>query len=494
MTPWANLDGQHDGYVAGHLIEAAVAHHLATGQTNFLHVACRLADHIYRYFIEEKHAGVCGHAELELALVRLYRVTGERRYLELAQDWIERRGKPWRYTADTPRSYFMDHLPIRQVSEITGHAVRSLFYATAVADVAAETGDRDLQDAARRLWRSATQRKMYVTGSVGSQKADEGFGPDYDLPNTGYAESCAACGLVYFAEAMFRLEGAAESVDVMERVLYNAVLHGISLDGTNTYYCNPLTDADHLRDNCWVCCPPCLSRTLLRVPGYLYAQTGRDVYVNLYAASETSIRLKDVTVGLTVETRYPWDGQVKLTLRPTAPAQFNLRLRLPDWRRAAKLRLNGQGIAEPTTDRGYALLAREWRPGDTVELDLPMPIERVEAHPNVAANTSRVALQRGPVVFALEGVDNPGGLSLALPRDPQLRAEIRSNLLGGVVVVTGRSTEDRAFMAVPFYALANRGKSQQKVWLRQDGKATASNGWEDKLYRPWDSTGREARF
>jgi uncharacterized protein len=486
MTPWANLDGQHDGYVAGHLIEAAVAHHLATGKTNFLEVARRLAGHIYQRFIVEQHEGVCGHAELELALVRLYRVTGQRRDLELAQDWIERRGRSWRYTTDTPRSYFMDHLPIRQVNEITGHAVRSLFYATAVADVGAETGDAGLREAARRLWRSVTQRKMYITGSVGTQKSDEGFGPDYDLPNTGYAESCAACGLLYFGDATFRLDGEAESIDVLERVLYNAVLHGISLDGTNTYYCNPLTDADHARDNCWVCCPPCLSRTLLRVPGYLYAQTDRDLYVNLYAASRATVRLKETTVRLSTETRYPWDGAVKITLTPENVATFSLRLRVPAWCRQATLRFNGAVAPSPRVENGYATLTREWRAGDVVKLDLPMPVERIEAHPRVQADAGRVALQRGPIVFGLEGVDNAGNLSITLPADPQLRAAFRPELLGGITVITGRATDGRPFTAIPFYALANRGKSQQKVWLRQAGKTDEPDNGAERLYQRWE--------
>ncbi len=490
MTPWANLDGQHDGYVAGHLIEAAVAHHLATGKTNFLHVARRLADHIYQYFIVEKHEGVCGHAELELALVRLYRVTGERRYLELAQDWIERRGKPWQYTTDTPRSYFMDHLPIRQVNEITGHAVRALFYATAVADVGIETGNPGLQAAARRLWRSATERKLFVTGSVGSQKADEGFGPDYELPNTGYAESCAACGLVYFANAMFRLDGEAESIDVLERVLYNAVLHGISLDGINTYYCNPLTDENHSRDNCWVCCPPCLSRTLLRLPDYLYAQTDRDLYVNLYAGSQASVRLKDGPVKLAVETSYPWDGKAKLTVNPANPATFSLRLRIPGWCRDPKLKLNGESIARPKLERGYAVLSREWRLGDTVELDLPMPVERIEAHPKVQADTGRIALQRGPLVYAVEAVDNTGQVDLSLPADPQFQVEWQPGQLGGVTVIKGRTAGAKPFTAIPFYALANRGNSKQAVWLRQVGKTESPEGWEGRLYRRWEMVER----
>jgi uncharacterized protein len=494
MTPWANLDGQHDGYVAGHLIEAAVAHHLATGQTNFLHVACALADHIHRTFVLEQREGVCGHAELELALVRLYRVTGQARYLELALNWIERRGRRWAYTSETPRSYFMDHLPIRQVPEVTGHAVRTLFYLTGVADAAVESGDLELQECARRLWDNTVQRKMYVTGSVGTQEKDEGFGADYELPNRGgYAESCAACGLLYFAQAMFRLEGRAESIDVLERVLYNGILHGISLDGATTYYRNPLADENHPRDNCWVCCPPCLSRTLLRVPDYLYARTATDLYVNLYAGSTVTVALRDQTLKLRQQTDYPWDGRVTLTLEPERPATFGLRLRQPGWCRSATVRLNGTIIQAAAASDGYILVRREWRPGDVVVLELPMPVERLEAHPRVTADRGRVALQRGPIVYGFEALDNRGQADLILPRDPLLQAEARPDFLGGVVVIRGKTAEDQPFLAVPFYALANRAPSKQAVWVRQTGQTESVSSWEGKLYRRLDATSLRAQ-
>ena len=484
-TPWANLDGQHDGYVAGHLIEAAVAHHLATGKRTFLDVACRLADHIYQYFITEKHPGVCGHAELELALVRLTRVTGERRYLHLAKEWIERRGKPGPHSSDTQRSYCMDHLPIRQVPEVTGHAVRALFYLTGVAAVAAETGDAGLGDAARRLWQSTTRRKMYVVGSVGSQEKDEGFGPDYDLPNQGYSESCANCGLVYYAHSMFLLDGEAESMDVLERTLYNAVLHGIALDGTSTYYRNPLTDENNPRNNCWICCPPCLSRTLLRVQEYVYARTDRDLTVNLYAAGTAALSFGKTPVTVTQETLYPWDGRVKIGVQPAGRVRFALRLRIPGWCASARVSINGKQIARPRMEKGYVVIAREWQRGDHVDLDLPMLVERIEAHPNIVEDRGRVALQRGPLVYAFEGLDNAGDAEVSLPADPGFRVEHRPGFLGGVTVITGARADGRPFTAIPFYALANRENSRQRVWVPQAGKSDAPAGWEGLLYRPW---------
>ena len=486
IKPWSWLDGRHEGYVAGHLIEAAVAHYQATGRSDFLEVARGVADNVYQVFITEGKPGVCGHAELELALVRLYRATGERRYLELARNWIERRGKPWAYDSETPRAYFMDHLPIVQVQEVTGHAVRTMFYLTGVADVAAETGDQGLSDAARRLYVDTTQRRMYISGSVGTQEKDEGFGPAYDLPNEGgYGESCAACGLIYYSDAMFRLDRDSSSIDVLERTLYNAALHGIALDGCHTYYRNALHDQDHPRDNCWVCCPPCLSRTLLRVPGYMYATAGRDLWVNLYAGGEATATVGDRPVKLTQTTSYPWDGQITLDVDPGAqPLAMALRLRLPGWAAGHTLRLNGAAVNDAKREKGYLVLDRQWRAGDRVELDLPMPIERMAAHPKMANNAGRVALMRGPILYGLESLDNPT-VEPRLGAEPGLRAEWRGDLLGGVTVLRFRSADATEHLAIPYYAMANRGNATQRVWLAQNDMPTEQAGWDGRLYRAW---------
>ncbi|MEI6503477.1 MAG: beta-L-arabinofuranosidase domain-containing protein, partial [Armatimonadota bacterium] len=484
IKPWSWMDGRHEGYVAGHLIEAAVAHYLATGKRSFLDIACKNADHIYQHFITEGAEGVCGHAELELALVRLYRVTGEKRYLALAKEWIERRGKLLPGQDPSRQFYGMNHLPIREVPEVVGHAVRTMFYLTGVAEVANETGDKGLQQAARRLWRDTTLRKMYVTGSVGSLAEDEAFGPAYDLPNDGYCESCAACGLLYYAQAMFLLDGDSRSVDVLERVLYNAVLHGISLDGVTTYYRNPLSDANHARDNCWVCCPPCLSRTLLRLPDYVYATTPQSLYVNLYVGGSATALVGKLPVTVTQETQYPWQGQVKLNLSPERPAAFGLRLRIPGWCGAWTVAVNGTPVAKPKVEQGYVVLQRQWRKGDTVALELAMPVERIEARPEVKADTGRVAIQRGPLVYGLEGLDNDGGnVDVTLAADPQLRFEHRGDFLGGVTVVLAKAADGHDVRAVPFYALANRERSRQTVWVAQEGKQEQRAGWEERLYR-----------
>jgi len=487
LTPWGNLYHQHDGYVAGHLYEAAVAHFNATGKPTLLDVARKSADQAHRYFLVEKNPGFPGHAEIELALVELYRATGRKRYLELAQTFIERRGK--NKPKDCPRfpcEYFQDHLPIRRQKEIKGHAVRAVFFATGVADVALETGAPDMHIAARRLWESITKRKMYITGSIGASRRHEAFGDDYALPNNGYCESCAACGLADFAHRMLMLQADAQCADVLERVLYNAILHGISLDGKSFYYRNPLNDRNHPRGNNWCCCPPNLSRTLLKLGRYIYAQNKKDIYVNLYVGGTATISSPNNTVTLTQQTDYPWNGKVKILVKPQNESKFAVNLRIPGWCQKAHLKINQVDVAQFPLRPGYARIKRKWKRNDVIELQLPMPIQRIEAHPNVKDNTGLVAIQRGPIVYGLEALDNNENLDIALPLDPRFKSEHRPDFLGGVTVIKGKSAKGTPFLAVPFYALANRRKTSQVVWLPQKGKKENLTGWEDKLYRPLD--------
>ncbi len=485
-TRWNHLDGQHEGYVMGHMIEAAVAYYDATGKKQFLEVARKAADHIYDYFITQKHEGVCGHAELELALARLYRVTGDKKYLQLASEWVERRGKPWSGRTHGDRKYFMDHLPIRQVPEVVGHTVRTMFYLTGATEVATETKDPTLKAAARRLWANTTTRKMYITGSVGALAQDEAFGADWELPNKGYCESCAACGLVYYAQAMFLMDGKSDSIDVMEKVLYNGLLHGISLDGTTTYYCNPLADESNPRNNCWVCCPPCISKTLLRLPEWVYATASDGIYVNLYVGGETQTNLKSGPVKLTQKTDYPWNGAVSIGVDPGKPSTFTLRLRVPGWARSQAVTVNGKAIRASRLTDGYVCIKRKWAAGDRVTIDFPMPIERIEAHPNVKEDVGMAAIQRGPVVYALESLDNGGNVDLTLSPAPAFKVEYSPGFLGGVNVITGTRSDGVVFTAVPFYALANRENSRQAVWIKQSGMAPRATGWDGLLYRPLD--------
>ncbi len=487
--PWdpAFLDGSHDGYVLGHMIEAAIEYHAATGKRAFLEIACRAADQAWRHFLGPNgQPGFCGHAELEMALLELYRVTHESRYLDLSRAFVEWRGRGKVPPAGpTPRAYFQDEVPLRAQRSLDGHAVRAVFFATGVTDLALETGDGDYRLAAQRFWDSTTLRRLAITGGVGPRREHEAFGEDYELPNDGYYESCAACGLADFAQRMFLLERRAESADVLERVLYNAVLHGISLGGTNTYYCNPLSDADHERDNCWVCCPPNLSRTLLQVGRYAYARTGRDLYVNLFVGGTVRVPLESGEVTLRVETDYPWDGKVKLRVEAKSPVPFALHVRKPGWCDRAELTLNSAAGANPSPDEsGYWTFDRTWSDGDALSLALEMPVRRMMAHPNVASCRGKVALQRGPVVYGFEGLDNAGNARVVLGAAPKFTVEHRPDLLGGVTVIHGEDASGSPVLALPFFALANRGKSTQEVWVEQQDLAVTDAWWLGALYRP----------
>ena len=480
---WGALPGQHDGYVLGHLYEAAVAHYRATGKKNYLDIAVKSADQAWRHFIENKTKGVPGHAEIELALIELYRATKNEKYVELARAFIERRGTEM--GSATGKAYHQEHLPIRKQNSIEGHAVRAVFFATGVADVALATGDKDIRAAANRLWHSAAKRKLYITGSAGAMGRGESFGPDYVLPNRAYAESCAACAMANFAHRMVQLEGDADMADELERVLYNSVLHGIALDGKSFYYRNPLSDNKHPRGNNWCCCPPTLSRTILHVGRYAYARTDNDIYVNLYVGGEAAIPLKDNRVGLKVDTEYPWKPKVSIAVNPSKPAEFAVRLRIPGWSRDTKLSVGGKLLAKPPVEKGYAVIRRSWKRGDKIELDIPMPVMRIEAHPGVAENKGKVAIQRGPIIYGLEGLDNDGKPLVTLGEDPKFEAKYRADLFGGVVVVSGKTAEGKPFTAIPFYVLANRERSNQEVWLPQQGKTESRQGWEGRLYRQW---------
>jgi uncharacterized protein len=481
------LDGSHDGYVLGHMIEAALEYHANTGKRNFLDIACRAADQAYEHFLgTDGRPGFCGHAELEMALVELVRVVPEPRYLELSKAFIEWRGRgKVKPAGDTPRAYFQDGQPLRQQRTLEGHAVRAVFFATGVADVAIETGDGDYRLAAHRFWDSTTLRRMTITGSIGPRREHEAFGEDYELPHNGYYESCAACGLADFAQRMFLLDRQADSAEVLERTLYNAILHGISLDGVTSYYGNPLSDRDNPRYNSWVCCPPNLSRTLFQVGRYAYAYSDAAIYANLYVAGAATLPLEAGTARLNVATEYPWDGRVSIRVELEKPQRFSLNLRRPSWCPAVRLTLNGQAV-DPRSpgECGYLRLDREWNSGDVVEFVMEMPVQRIEAHPNIREGAGRVALQRGPIIYGVEAVDNDGRTDLELDADPAFQANFQRDLLGGVTVIDGKTADGSPFVAIPFYALANRTKSSQEVWMRQRGLKPSEEWWTGQLYRP----------
>ena len=510
---WANLGMWHELYCAGHLIEAAVAYWEATGKRKFLDVVCRYADAIDSVFGPGKRRGCPGHEEIELALVKLYRATGEGRYLELALFFLNQRGqKPSVFLEELERldpedarlnrhffgegeafhtEYCQDHLPVREQGEAVGHAVRAMYLYCAMADVAGETGDRELLRACLRLWNSVCERRMYITGSIGSSLRNEGFTHDYDLPNlSAYAETCAAVGLVFWSHRMLELECDGRFSDVMERALYNGAISGVSLDGRRFFYVNPLESRGEVARRKWfdcACCPPNIARLLASLGRYVYSQGERGAWVNLYIQGHGELEVGGRSVVIEQKTAYPWKQKVSLRIRPAEPTKFALSLRIPGWCRAPRATLLGRPLRlVPLMRKGYARIERVWRPNDRLELFLPMPVERIAANPAVAANAGRVALQRGPLVYCLEAADNGASLDdLILPRDAKLAARFDTGLLGGTTVISGRArridrsgwtnalylpacsrTKAARLEAVPYCVWNNRKPGEMLVWIR----------------------------
>ena len=502
---WTNLRDWHELYCAGHLIEAGVAHFEATGERSLLDVVARYADHIDATFGRGrgKRAGYPGHEEIELALVRLYHATGEQRYLNLSRYFIDERGRrPHFYDRearrrgeDPRRDWEWDytknqsHLPLRRQREAVGHAVRAMYVYSGMADVAALMRDASLSRACRRLWDSVTARKMYLTGGVGAVRRGEALGPDYFLPAEGaYAETCAACGLVFFAHRMLQSEADARYADVMERPLYNGLISGVSLDGQKFFYENPLaSDGSHRRKPWYdcACCPPNLARVLASLGRYAYSTNKRAIWVHLFIGGSATFTVGGRPVRLEVRTRYPWDGDVCIRVIVESPTRFPLMLRVPGWCRRYGVYANGRRAAPPVR-RGYLELRRAWREGDEIRLTLDMPIERVHAHPNVVDAAGKVALQRGPIVYCVEESDHGVDVRrLILPQRAKLDARFDRRLLGGCVTVEGeaavatgtgrkgslygRCAELRRIKlrAVPYCLWDNRAPGTMTVWMLQ---------------------------
>jgi DUF1680 family protein len=476
---YSDLKDGHELYCAGHLIEAAVAHHRATGKRNLLDVATRLADHIDSMFGEGKRHGIDGHEEIELALFKLADLTGEGRYRKLGEYFVRERG---RGSGGRPLwgAYYQDHKPAVDATEVTGHAVRQAYLLCAMADLAAATGDRAVVAALDRLFDDLVTTKMYITGGIGSRHDGEAFGESYELPNeTAYAETCAAIGNALWNHRMNLLHRHGRYADVVERVLYNGFLSGVSLTGDKFFYVNPLASRGGHHRKAWygtACCPVNVVRFLPSLPGYVYATGDSGLYVNLYAAGEANLTVKGTKLDVRQETRYPWDGTVRLTLTPERPGPFSVFLRIPEWCEHPTYRVNGQRIKDVVITDGYLPVRVVWQRGDTIELDLPMPVRRVKADPRVKANVGRVALQRGPVVYCAEAVDHGGRVDdLILPEDAELDVEHRPDLLGGLTVITGaaqRRTKDGTIpvklKAIPYYAWDHREPGQMAVWLAED--------------------------
>jgi uncharacterized protein len=517
---WQDLAWGHELYSAGHLIEAAVAHKACTGKDVLLDVARRLADCIARAFGTGpgQIRGVCGHPEIELALFRLYRSTGEARYRDLAEFFVEERGRdPAAFDGKEPlgfvipktrwisRDYFLNHEPLRAQSDATGHAVRAVYMYSAMADEYAASGDPRLLEALRTLWDSVVSRRMYVTAGIGSQAHGERFTCDYDLPSdTAYAETCASIGLAFWASRMTTIEGDSRYADVLERALYNGILSGVSLDGTRYFYVNPLEalpaaiacrqDHEHVKGSRvqWFgcsCCPPNIARLVASQASYLYGISDGAVWVHHYAQSEAEASVGGARVRVGQETDYPWSGGVSLSVEPDREAEFELRLRIPDWCGGARCSVGGE-LYDGPMERGYLVLRRRWKPGDRVELDLDMRCRVLEADPRIPELAGRLAVQRGPIIYCAESIDNGDALhSLVLDPDRGLEAEYDPSLMGGAVRLRARAfreypaevgrsalpygerkkgrVESVQLMLVPYHMWGNRSPGgEMRVWMR----------------------------
>lgn len=492
---WTNLMSAHELYCAGHLFEAAVAYYEATGKRNLLDVAIRFADHIDSIFGEGKRLGYPGHPEIELALVKLWKVTGDKRYLELARFFILKRGtKFFAQEHNIPLeqydgTYWQDNVPIKEQKEIVGHAVRAGYLMAGATDVGRETNDEELLQMVQRVWRNATERRMFITGGIGSSSANEGFTTDYDLPNlTAYQETCASCAMVFWAQRLALLYGDAKYVDVLERSLYNGALAGISLSGDRFFYVNPLESKGGYKREEWfgcACCPPNIARLIASLGDYIYAQSEEGIWVNLYVQSRADVELKGGKVRLEVIGDYPWDGHMLISLHPSQPFEFSLHLRVPGWCRGVDVRINGKREEKPTIEKGYVVIKRTWKEGDKVEIDLPMPVEKIVAHPGVKEDVGKMALQRGPLVYCFEEEDQRAPLRfIYLTLAEEFKPKWEGNLLGGVAVLEGEGVASDGVdwqgklyqpapakvkrvkvRAIPYYAWGNREPGAMKVWM-----------------------------
>lgn len=499
LERWSNLRVNHELYNVGHLYEAAVAHYQATGKRTLLDVALKNADLIDQVFGPTGRRDVPGHQEIELGLVKLYRATGEERYLALAKFFLDERGHAHGrklYANFENPGYMQDHLPVTQQKEAVGHAVRALYMYSGMADVAALTGDKTYSVALDRIWQDVVAGKLYLTGGVGARHKGEAFGETYELPNQhAYAESCAAIANVLWNQRMFLLHGHARYADLMELTLYNGFLAGVDLNGERFFYPNPLAADGEWAFNKgsrerqpWFdcsCCPTNDVRFLASLPGYIYGVREGNLFVNLYVAGRSQISLAGQSVSVVQKTDYPWNGQIQLTLEPGRPTSFGLRLRIPGWTRQGPvagdlytyldrgdqpvgLTVNGE-VMQPIMEDGYALLQRTWRSGDVVKLDLPMPVRRVTCHPGVKENRGRVALMRGPLVYCVEGIDHESGVQdLVLPGDVNLTVSHRPDILGGVSILNALLPHHHRLTAVPYFAWGHRGPGSMAVWLAQE--------------------------
>lgn len=473
---WDNMD-KHEMYCAGHMIEAGVAYYNVTGKRKLLDVCIRMADHMMTIFGPGKRNWVPGHEEIELALVKLYQVTGEKKYLDFSEWLLEQRGHGYgSYSVHVDPEgarkwnpiYYQDDAPVRDMCEIAGHAVRAMYLYCGMADVAAYTGDQGYIDALNRLWDDVVVRNMYITGGIGQSAHNEGFTTDYSLPNlTAYCETCASVGMVLWNWRMNQFTGDSKYADVMERSMYNGALAGISLEGDLFFYVNPLESVGKHHRKPWygcACCPSQICRFLPSIGNYIYGLSQDAVWVNLYMGNTAEVKVGGKNVTLTQETNYPWEGAVALTVGTKSPIKTQMRMRIPEWCRSYTLAVNGTAVNAPV-EKGYAVIERKWKDGDKIELVLDMPVEVVAADPRVKENEGRRALQRGPLVYCLEEADNKVDYDqLRISEDASFSTEFKPDFLRGVVTITAQ-TGSQTLNYIPYYSWDNREPGRMQVWV-----------------------------
>lgn len=466
---WTNMD-KHEMYCAGHMIEAGVAYYQATGKRKLLDVCIRMTDHMMSQFGPGKRHWVPGHEEIELALVKLYQTTQEQKYLDFAYWLLEERGHGHGTMGDEGKwdpVYYQDIVPVRRLTDISGHAVRCMYLYCGMADVAALKNDTGYIAAIDRLWDDVVHRNMYITGGIGSSRDNEGFTEDYDLPNLdAYCETCASVGMVLWNQRMNQLTGDSKYIDILERSLYNGALAGISLGGDRFFYVNPLeSKGDHHRQEWYgcACCPSQLSRFLPSIGNYIYASSDDALWENLYIGNTGQIRIGETDILLTQETDYPWDGSVKLTISTSQPLEKEIRLRIPNWCKTYDLSINGKRI-NVSEKKGYAVI-KDWKSQDVIALDMDMPVEIVAADPHVKENFGKRAIQRGPLVYCMEEIDNPEYFDqIQLSPSTTFQTAFVSDILNGIKTI---KTNGRAQSAtfIPYYAWDNRKAGKMRVWI-----------------------------
>ncbi len=497
-------DGSHELYNAGHLYEAAAAHFVATGKRNLFDVALKNANLVCATFGPNGRHEVPGHQVIEIGLCKLYRITGEENYLKTAKFFLDERGDKAGH--DLIGEYAQDHIPVVDQDSAVGHSVRAAYMYAGMADVAALTGDAAYIKALDRIWQDVVGSKMYLTGGIGATGGNEGFSHPYVLPNmSAYCETCAAIANAFWNYRMFLLHGDAKYIDVLERIIYNGFLSGVSMEGNRFFYPNPLESFRGAARAEWfecACCPPNVLRFIPSIAGYIYAQDSDDIFVNLFIGGQSMIKLGQRSVTMTQSTLYPWDGAVRLQVDPSSESEFAVKIRIPGWAQnrpvpsdlyrylghaeeKPSLKINGEPISF-SIEKGYATLRRAWKKGDVVDISYPMPVRRVVANEKLLDDRGRVALERGPVLFCAEWPDNKDGnvTNLVLSDAAPVTTEFRKDILNGVQLIkssaipvrrtlekTVVSDPPQEFTAIPYYAWAHRGLGQMEVWPAREVSA-----------------------